>query len=313
MNSEPSQCSSDLLPSRLSSILTEAGVYRFGIARAESVDPAEAAAYGDWIGRGCHAGMDYLDRYADVRSDPRLLLPGASSLIVCAFPYACPMLPEQGKLRIASYALGDDYHEVVRKRLRKAAAEIDSRCGSVSRVCVDTAPLRERYWAVRAGLGFIGLNGQLILPDAGSYFFIGIIITTLALPPSEPCRLRCLGCRRCIIYCPGQAIASSGRPEIDARRCLSYLTIEHRGPFTVAPHLGNRVYGCDTCQTVCPHNIHAEPVEPLPEFQPRPALLNLTRSDILGMNADGFSQLFRHSAVKRAGLSGLQRNASACD
>lgn len=314
MNSAPSPCTvADLTPDCLGSILSSVGVYRFGIASAAPVDPDEIAAYQSWISRGCHAGMDYLDRYADVRSDPRQLLPGAQSLIVCAFPYARPLRAATGRLRIASYALGDDYHEVVRKRLRKAAAEIDSLCGSVSRVCVDTAPLRERYWAVRAGIGFIGLNAQLILPDAGSYFFLGTIITTVALPPSPPCRLRCLGCRRCIIYCPGQAIASSGRPEIDARRCLSYLTIEHRGPFTVVPRLGDCLYGCDTCQTVCPHNIHADPVEPLPEFQPRPALLSLSRQDVLDMDAEGFSRLFRHSAVKRAGLVGLRRNASACD
>lgn len=313
MNSDPSPCASDALtPERLSAILTAAGAYRFGIAPAEPVDPAQWAAYESWISRGCHAGMDYLDRYPDVRSDPRQLLPGARSLIVCAFPYARPMRPTPGKLRIASYALGDDYHEVIRRRLRAAAAEIDAICGSESRVCVDTAPLCERYWAVRAGLGFIGLNAQLILPDAGSYFFLGTIVTTHPLPPSSPCRLRCLGCRRCIIYCPGQAIASSGRPEIDARRCLSYLTIEHRGPFTVAPRLGDRLYGCDTCQTVCPHNIHAEPVPPLPEFEPRPTLLTLTRSEVLAMDSTRFATLFRHSAVKRAGLAGLHRNATAC-
>ena len=196
MNSEPSQCTvTDLTPDRLGSILSSVGVYRFGIASAAPVDPEEVAAYQSWISRGCHAGMDYLDRYADVRSDPRELLPGAQSLIVCAFPYARPLRPAPGRLRIASYALGDDYHEVLRKHLRKAAAEIDSLCGSASRVCVDTAPLRERYWAVRAGVGFIGLNAQLIIPDAGSYFFLGTIITTAPLPPSSPCRLRCLGFR----------------------------------------------------------------------------------------------------------------------
>ena len=309
MSSATSPCS----PEKLSELLAEAGAYRFGVAEALPAEPEAVEAYESWILRGMNAEMDYLAKYDAVRRDPRELLPGARSLIVCAFPYARPTLPPQGKLRIASYALGDDYHEVLRGRLRRVAEEIDRICGSQSRVCVDTAPLLERYWAVRAGVGFIGLNCQLIVPDAGSYFFLATIITTAEFPPSEPCRLRCLGCRRCIIYCPGQAIASSGRPEIDARKCLSYLTIEHRGPFTVAPRLGNRLYGCDTCQSVCPHNIYADPVAPLPEFAPRPALLELTRSEVLDMSRESYVALFRRSAIKRAGLDGLKRNAAACD
>lgn len=310
MSSSPSPCDAPCSRDRLAGLLREAGAYRFGIARAGEVASPSSEAYDSWIAGGNHASMDYLERYPDLRRDPRLLLPGAESVIVCAFPYARPVRPEPGCLRIASYALGDDYHDVVRRRLRPVAEAIDALCGSESRVCVDTAPLRERYWAVRAGLGFIGLNCQLILPDAGSYFFLGTILTTARFEPDEPCRLSCFGCRRCIIYCPGQALATSGAPSLDARRCLSCLTIEHRGPFERPVRLGDRLYGCDTCQIACPHN-RGEEIPPLPEFEPRPALLRLRRDDVLQMSVETYRELFRRSAIKRCGLDGLRRNAGA--
>ena len=294
----------------LEGLMSQSGAYRFGIAAVEPVDGRSAAAYDQWIAAGCHDTMDYLDRYADVRRDPSLLLEGARSMIVAAFPYAAPVLPGEGKLRFAAYALGDDYHEVLRRRLEGAAEVLRQRWGGLTRVCVDTAPLRERYWAVRAGLGFIGLNCQLILPGAGSYFFIGTILSTVDMTPDAPCRLSGAGCRRCVVYSPGQALdGNPSHPSLDARRCLSCLTIEHRGPLPSGVRLGRRVYGCDTCQIACPHNRMADPVRPLPEFEPRPELLELTRDDLLSMDQQRFSTLFRHSAIKRAKLAGLQRNA----
>lgn len=313
MNSSLSRCEDD--PARVVAEAVAAhGAYRHGIARAEAVDDASMRDYTDWIGHGCHAGMEYLAKYDDVRRDPRLLLKGARSLIVCAFPYARPVRSEPGYLRVASYALGDDYHDVIRRRLGEAAREIDEALGSVSRVCVDTAPLRERYWAVRSGLGYIGLNDQLILPGAGSYFFIGTIVTTADLTPHEPCRMKCIGCRRCIACCPSGALTADPKPKVDARRCLSCLTIEHRGPFgEPPPRLDGRLYGCDTCQLVCPHNRVVEgmlEVEPLPEFQPRPELLQLTRERIADMTPEEYHQLFRGSAMRRCKLPDLKRNAS---
>ena len=294
--------------------MTEVGAYRCGIARVEPVDASSARVYDEWIAAGRHDTMDYLERYGDVRSDPSLLLEGARSIIVAAFPYARPVIPSDGKLRIASYAHGDDYHDVLRRRLEGAAEKIRARWGGATRVCVDTAPLRERYWAVKAGVGFVGINCQLILPGAGSYFFIGSILSTVEMTPDAPCRLSCAGCRRCVVYCPGQALdGNPSHPTLDARRCLSCLTIEHRGPLPEGVRLGRRVYGCDTCQIACPHNRMADPVEPLPEFAPRPGLLALTRDEVLSMSQEKFSTLFKNSAIKRAKLAGLQRNAASVE
>lgn len=288
---------------RLDALLTAAGAYRWGTAAAEPVDEAAAALYLDWIAAGKHGEMGYLDRYHDVRRDPRLLLDGAvaRSVIVAAFNY---YHPATSRLPIARYARALDYHEVVRDRLRAVAEAITAETGASCRVTVDTAPLRERYMAVKAGLGFVGLNNLLIIPGAGSYFFLGEIITDLELPPSQPCTMSCGDCGRCVERCPGRAL--DGRGGIDARRCLSYLTIEYRGetmPVDSLPVL----YGCDACQLACPHNA-APPVTELPEFQPSEAVLTLTRDDIAGMTQQEFSRIFRHSAVKRTKLSGLLRN-----
>ncbi len=295
----------------LDEILHKAGVYRWGVASCAPVDTADSEEYQKWIRGGYHGEMAYLEKYGDVRSDPRLLLEGGKSIIVCAFPYYHPISPRGDWPRFARYALGSDYHEVVRERLTRASAEIVDLWGGETRVCVDTAPLRERYWAVKAGLGFVGRNCQLILPGAGSYFFIGSILTTVQFQPCEPCMLNCGGCGRCVKGCPTGALGSCEgieRPNLDGRKCLSYLTIESRGPLPDGINVGRRVYGCDTCADLCPHNLHP-PVTTIPEFVPRQEIVDLTLGDIMDMTQEEFSRIFRHSAVKRAKLSGLQRNA----
>lgn len=286
--------------------LRDAGAFKVGIASVgDGVDPEAVGIYESWIERGKHGDMTYLASHAPLRRDPRLLLEGARSIICCAFNYFTPLPP--APLRWARYALGDDYHEVIRRRLTVVADWISATTGADCRVCVDTAPLRERYWAQRAGLGFIGLNNQLIIPGAGSRFLLGEILTTLPLAPSEACTKSCGECRRCIERCPGRAL--DGRGGIDARRCLSYLTIEYRGPLPDGLDLDDRIYGCDECQDVCPHNA-ASPTTGIPEFAPRPQILALTAADILRLDQSGFSTLFRHSAIKRTKLTGLQRTAT---
>ena len=151
------------------------------------------------------------------------------------------------------------------------------------------------------------MNNQLIIPSLGSYHFLGFVITTAALQPDEPCISPCISCRRCLIYCPTKAISDHGA--IDARRCLSCLTIEHRGEIPEGISLGNRLYGCDTCQKACPHNIYA-PTTEIPEFTPAPGRLTLTVNDILEMDQERYAALFRHSAIKRAKLATLHRNAT---
>lgn len=347
-----------------------AGAYAVGIAGISPLPHSETDRYRRWIAEGMNGGMDYMARHLELRDNPALLLPGATSIISCAFSYYSPLpiasastrtasastpVPDRGAsdgLRWARYSLGTDYHEVLRARLGEVAAWITDQTGAQCRVCVDTAPLRERYWAVRSGLGFIGLNDQLIIPGAGSYFFLGEIITTLPLDPDAPCTLTCGSCRACIKACPGHALiptadsigsstiaptprpladtcsqphaASNPHPHadtgsqphaagdhrsfLDARKCLSYLTIEHRGDFPEGTAIGNHIYGCDICQEVCPHNVNP-PVTKIPEFAPRPEILSLTREEILAMSQADFSRIFTHSAIKRTKLVGLHRNA----
>lgn len=294
-------------------MLTEAGASAAGIAAAGPVDTEAESLYRQWTADGRHAGMSYLEKYPDVRHDPRLLLEGAESIIVAAFNY---FNRDNGRLRWARYALGRDYHEEIRERLNAVATAITDTTGAQCRVTVDTAPLRERYWAVRAGVGFIGINNQLIVPGTGSWCALGEIITTLKLEPtappghSSPTETGCLGCMRCVRACPGKAL--DGKGGMDARRCMSYLTIEHRGdwdPHTARTvHEAGRIYGCDVCQEVCPHNAAAHPTA-IDGFIPRAGILELGADDIAHMDQATFSRIFSHSAIKRAKLAGLQRNA----
>ncbi len=308
MSSTPSPCDSLPLEAwQLAEWLTrERGIASYGVARAMPVEDAEVQRYRRWIAAGHHGAMDYLGRYDEVRSDPRLLLDGARSLVVCAFPYLPSTLRNPSLPHIAAYAYGADYHDVVRARLRDAARDIASKYGGEWRVCVDTAPLRERYWAVKAGVGFIGRNQQLIVPGVGSYVFIGTLVTTLEIGSSNPCTLSCGDCGACRRVCPGQALTADGG--MDARRCLSYLTIEYRGELPAGTRLHNTLYGCDRCQQVCPHNREALTAL-LPDFEGAEALLGLTVADVMAMDADGFRAVFGRSAVRRAKLEGLQRTA----
>lgn len=285
------------------------GAVAVGVAKAEPVTAQDEQLYLDWIAQGKHGEMDYLDRWHDVRRDPRLLLDGAKSVIMAAFRYpgSQEVTGNEGPLRWARYALGKDYHEVVRERLTHTAHQISETTGAACRVTVDTAPLRERYWAQRAGIGYMGLNGQLIVPGAGSWVVLGGIITTLELQPDKPATGTCLGCMKCVMACPGQALNGNG--SVDARRCMSYLTIESRNPDALdGIDLKGRVYGCDVCQEVCPMNIDVTG-NIIDEFTPRKEIIALSRDRIASMEQADFSRIFSHSAIKRTKLAGLRRNA----
>lgn len=285
------------------------GFSKVGFAVAEQVEAESIERYSRWIDNKMHGEMTYLERYGDVRRDPRLLLDGAKTIIVCALNYYPSQFQSPDVPQIASYALGRDYHEVVKERLMLLAQFIRENYGGQTRVCVDTAPIRERYWAVKAGLGFMGTNNQLILPGRGSYYFLGEVLTTVSFEPDDPCRESCMSCGRCVKVCPAGAISPNGF--VDASKCLSYLTIEYRGELTEGLNLGNRVYGCDECQRVCPHNRAAKPTT-IADFAPSAELLSLDAQSIAQMTPQQFSAIFRHSAIKRTRLAGLQRNLRAC-
>jgi len=290
-------------------VLDATGADAVGIIEAKPVDAAANALYHDWIADGCHAGMNYLDRYHDVRNDPRMLLDGARTMIIALFSFANPeaaaTMRREGRPYIAEYALGDDYHDVLKRRMSACGAALTGRYGGRVRVMVDTAPLRERYWAARAGLGVIGLNNYLIVPGRGAHFFIATLLWTGTVEGryDTPLPGDCGRCGRCIQACPMGAISPDGR--IDARRCLSYLTIESRDPLPDGMTTHGVIFGCDTCRTVCPHENRGEHTA-IGEFAPRHAILSLDRDTWQNMSADDYRTIFRHSAIRRASLDKLK-------
>ena len=286
----------------------ELGFDACGMASAGRVSAEAQRRYSDWIARKHHDCMAYAERYCDVRDDVTLLLPDAKTVISVALNYYPEAKQRPDVPQIAYYAYGNDYHEVLRAKLMQLAQFIEQTTGAATRVCVDTAPIREKYWAQQAGIGFVGRNNLLILPGRGSFFFLGEVVTTLELEPDAPLEMSCGACHRCVDACPGGALSLDG-DAADASRCLSCQLIERRGdlPEWVAGAKGNRLYGCDECQLCCPHNANAQPTgETL--FAPREEILNLTVSDIATMTQPEFSRIFAHSAIKRAKLDGLKRN-----
>ncbi len=297
MNSSLSPCNK----ARIVDLARRSGACAVGVARAEAVAPAVAAAFDRWLADGNAGSMNFMHRWRDIRLDPRLLLPGAASVISMAFPYR----PAGGYSHplIADYALGEDYHRVIPRRLAPVVSFLTS-LGAFARVCVDSAPILERYWAVKAGIGFIGRNRQLIVPGVGSGVFLAEVVTTLALPPDTPSVLSCDSCNRCARACPGHAI-DPGNP-FDARKCMSYLTIESPDTFTAPP--GAKVYGCDICSRVCPCNA-SEPPAPLQEFNPDPRLLSLDRLSLSRITTGDFKRLFRDKAISRVKPAKIRINA----
>lgn len=285
------------------------GISALGIAQIKTVSSDTINCYRNWIKANLHGTMSYMERYDSIRYNPDLLLPNAKSIIVAAFNYYHPLTTRANQPQFASYSLGTDYHEIVRNKLNTLASYITNNWGGETRVCVDTAPIFERYWAQQAGIGFIGRNSMLIVPNIGSYVFLGIILSTTEFIPNEPSTQSCIGCNACIRKCPGKALSINNL--FDARKCNSYLTIEYRDELPSNTLLENRIYGCDVCQQVCPHNINA-PTTTIPEFLPRKEILALSYSDIEEMTQEQFSRIFTHSAIKRTKLSGLQRNCRHC-
>lgn len=280
----------------------DCGAVAAGFAAAGPVADGVNEQYSQWLSEGNNAGMEWMARHAPLRATTENVLPGACTVISAAFSYnpavrRAPSLP-----RISCYAWGSDYHEVLRRRLAAAAAQMQSRYGGEWRVCCDTAPLPERWWAMQAGIGRRGLNGQIIIDGYGSRVFLGEILTTVAFAPDEPSQRRCHGCGACVRRCPGRAL--DGRGLMDCRRCLSYLTIEHRGDYPPdTPVLdtddGRRtLYGCDLCLDVCPYNRGVLPTE-LPEFAPGPHLDALTPENLETLGSRALQRLLRGTAIRR--------------
>ncbi len=286
-----------------------------GVAPAAPVDEAVAGGFRRWIAEGNHAEMAYLANNVEKRLDPTLLVEGAQSVVSVALNYfPVQQLDASRQYEFAWYAYGQDYHDVMKARLTALAetlvADVE---GDVHyRVFCDTAPVLERYWAWRCGLGWIGKNTQLIIPRAGSAFFLGEIIFDHPFTSyDEPQASRCGTCTRCLDACPTGALVKSYT--LNARRCLSFLTIENRGdtlPAETVSAMGNCVYGCDRCQQACPWMRFARPTE-VAEFHPKSEFLRLDHVALQSLSIEDYRHIFRGSAVKRAKYEGLMRNVKS--
>lgn len=264
----------------------------------------------DWLERGFHAGMNYMHKHADLRVDPGLLVENAKSVVVFLYNYfPSERMDDNSPYLISSYAYGHDYHDVIRKKLNTLILKLKALVPEISvRGFVDSAPVLERTWATRAGLGWIGKNSMLISKRNGSYFFISELITDLELEYDQPMGGNyCGDCSRCLDACPTAAITDIR--VVDANKCISYLTIENKTeiPGHFAGKYEKWIFGCDICQQVCPWNRFTTPHNE-PVFEPHPALFHLTKSEWETMDNEQFNTFFKKSPVKRAKFAGLKRN-----
>ncbi len=282
-----------------------------GFAAAEQ--PARTAANLEaFLDRGLHGDMDWLARNADRRADPRTLWPEARTIVALGMSYApgddpLAALRRRGRGAISVYARGGDYHDVMKARLKRLARFIHERHAAGVKVFVDTAPVMEKPAAMRAGVGWQGKHTNLVSRRHGSWLFLGEVFTTLALPPDTPGADYCGSCHACLDVCPTNAFPAPYR--IDARRCISYLTIEHKGhiPREFRAAMGNRVYGCDDCLAVCPWNKFAAQTREY-AFAPRAELTAPRLADLAGLDDAGFRRVFAGSAIKRTGRDRFVRN-----
>jgi epoxyqueuosine reductase len=283
----------------------------FALCRFAAAGPApHASALDHWLEDGCHGGMAWMDRTRAERGNPELLLPGVRTVIVLAVNYFHPdlPLPQDGGVRgrIARYAWGDDYHEIIGPRLAALCRLLSERGGS-QRHFVDGGPVLERDWADACGVSWHGKSTMAINPSLGTWFFLATILTTLEFAPDEALPDRCGRCTRCIDACPTAAITEPYR--LDARRCLSYLTIENKGPIPeeFRRPMGDRIFGCDDCLEACPWNRFAAASRDA-RLRPRTAMLQRPLREYLDLDSHGFKELFRDSPILRAKRRGFLRN-----
>ncbi len=285
------------------------GFDRVGFTPANRV--ADYDRYQSWLDAGHAGGMEYMHRNCCLREDPRELLPEARSVILVSMNYHWPggETREADRGRVSRYARGRDYHKVLRGRLRKLDALLREDFGATTtRICVDSAPLLERSLAAAAGLGWVGKNTMLIDEKIGSWTFLGALLCDLDLPADTPVAERCGACTACLDACPTEAFPEPGI--LDAGRCISYLTIEHKGevPAGLAAQMDDHVFGCDICQEVCPWNNKA-PATEIDDFEPRPSATAPLLSELVALNEASFLERFAGTPIMRAGLEGMKRNA----
>lgn len=292
-------------------IASKNGFAYCGIAKAAPLDD-DARRLEQWLKQNRHGSMSYMERYFDLRVDPTKLFPGAKSVITLLKNYYPSEQQQPDAPKISKYAWGEDYHEVIRGQLKTLLEEIRIQMGNIQgRGFVDSAPVLERSWATRTGAGWIGKNGNLITKHSGSFFFIATLIVDIELDYDDPfAKDFCGSCRKCIDACPTEAILDN--KVIDGSKCISYFTIELKDaliPNEMKGQFDEWMFGCDTCQDVCPWNRFSKPHQE-PAFHPLPEILNLSTQDWEHLTEDAFKKIFRHSPLKRSKFKGIQRNLS---
>jgi len=293
----------------IKALAKEEGFMYCGIAKAMRLEDDERRLE-NWLNKGMHSKMSYMENHFEMRVDPTKLVPGAKSVITFLMNY----FPKEEQMpevpRIARYAWGEDYHEVIRKKLKTILSKVEEKTGEINgRGFVDSAPVLERAWALRSGLGWIGKNGNLITKSTGSYFFIATLIIDLDLDYDDPfVKDYCGSCTRCIEACPTEAILPN--KVVDGGKCISYFSIELKDaliPEEMQGKFGDWMFGCDVCQEVCPWNRFAIPHEE-EKFKPIAEILEYNKKDWEALTEECFKKIFKHSPLKRSKFSGIQRN-----
>ncbi|MBK7289027.1 MAG: tRNA epoxyqueuosine(34) reductase QueG [Chitinophagaceae bacterium] len=293
----------------IKTLATELGFEFCGIAKAQKLDD-DARRLESWLQKDMHGTMGYMEKHFDLRTDPSKLVPGAKSVITLMKNYYPAEQQETNAPKISKYAYGKDYHEIIRAKLNEFLDNIKSKIGDIhGRGFVDSAPVLERAWAQRSGLGWIGKNGNLITKENGSFYFIATLITDLELQYDDAfAKDYCGTCTRCIDECPTDAILPD--KVIDGSKCISYFTIELKDmliPDTMKGKFDNWIFGCDVCQDVCPWNRFSKPTNEM-AFTPIPEILNLSTKEWTELTEESFKKIFSASPLKRSKYSGIQRN-----
>ncbi len=300
-----------MLPSENSAIIKEAasqcGFSFCGISKAAFLEE-HAPKLEQWLKSGYHGEMKYLENHFDMRLDPRKLVPGAKTVVSLMYNYYPELRQNEDAPKIAKYAYGEDYHKVLKIKCRELMALLEPRLGKIEgRAFTDSAPVMERAWAEKSGLGWIGRHGLLINKQQGSFFFLAELVIDLECEPDGPATDHCGTCTRCVDACPTEAILPD--KTLNASKCISYLTIELRDqiPAEFSSKMQDWMFGCDICQDVCPWNRFSKPHKE-PVFQPKDEVLSYSTSQWEEISEDVFGKLFEKSAIKRTKYNGLKRN-----
>ena len=293
----------------IKNIAKQLGFDYCGIAKAEKLND-DARRLEDWLKKGMHGNMQYMENYFDQRIDPALLVPGAKSVITLLFNYYPKETQPPTAAKIAKYAYGNDYHDVIRQKLKQLLSLLKEEMGEINgRGFVDSAPVLERAWANKSGLGWVGKNGNLINKQSGSFFFLATLIVDIELVYDDPfIKDYCGTCRKCIESCPTDAILEN--KVVDGSKCISYFTIELKDallPDSMKDSFANWMFGCDVCQDVCPWNRFSKPHSEI-QFSPLPQILHFSTQDWEELTEESFKTIFKNSPLKRTKYAGIKRN-----